>query len=188
MKKIFALTLALLMIFALAACSNDTGKTPSGSTGTNTFGTSQQGQTNTPDSSTPSGSVDVSTLNGFLAQFGLTEDDLKPTEGFKSFDYTVTDGKSYQGVVKVNMEWTDGANQKSVMSAWVHKVYDKSVAVSDDGKAYTPYTTDVYTLESGELTGGGLGTQWAWLYKGTSYWVTIGAEGSSFAYLQISFN
>ena len=74
------------------------------------------------------------------------------------------------------------------MSAWVHQIYDRTVAVSDDGKAYTPYTTDVFTLDSGELPGGGLSTQWAWLYNGTSYWLTIGAEGGSFAYLQISFN
>lgn len=166
--------LILIMLLTFTACGNKTSSDSNSASGGN--------------ESTTSDKVDVSTLNGFLLQFGLTEDDLKPTEYFTSFEYEVTEGKEYQGIVKANMAWTGDANQKSVMSAWVHQIYDRTVAISDDGKAYIPYSTEVFTLDSGELPGGGLSTQWAWLYKGTSYWLTIGAEGGSFAYLEISFN
>ena len=97
MKKILALALALMMVLALAACGGKTDPAPSGN-GTTDPGTSQTTDPGTSqqggaDENTPADSVDVSTLNGFLSQFGLTEDDIKPSECFASFEY---DGRMAQ--------------------------------------------------------------------------------------------
>lgn len=180
MKKLLVLTIVLIMALSLAACGGKTDPASSGN-GKTDPGASQQEPSSTP------GAVDTSTLNGFLAQFGLTESDLKPAEHFASFDYRVTKNKSYQGTVTVNMDWgdleNDGAQKKAAVSKWMKQVYDRLLAVSDDGKAYKPYTTEEFIFDDGVLV-----AQWAIYYKETNHWFTLSCEGGSIAYFTIAFN
>ena len=116
MKKFLVLALAMIMmVLALAACGEDTEKTPSG--GTSDPSTSQQtpsdGKTN-----------NTNTLAGHLEKYGLTENDIKP-EGATvewnelSKDIKVTVGSSQDNTAK---------------EAFVTKIFNATKAVADGGK------------------------------------------------------
>ena len=148
MKKILALALALIMVLALAACSggNDTPD-PSGS------GTSQQEQpsnTSGNGSEQQSGSAsdgdkthDLTTIEGYLAQFGLTQDFLK-TPSFTRFNGNRN--LSTQQISGINV-YQSAEMDVAQKEAWAKGVNDALVAASDDGKiSSTPYAIE-YSLD-----------------------------------------
>lgn len=145
MKKILALLLAIMMVFALAACGGNE-ENPSG-------GTSQQEQpsnTSGNGSEQQSGSTsdgdkthDLTTIEGYLAQFGLTQDFLK-TPSFTRFNGNRNLSTQQISGINVYQSAEMDAAQKE---AWAKGVNDALIAASDDGKiSSTPYAIE-YSLD-----------------------------------------
>ncbi|MDR0840527.1 MAG: hypothetical protein LBN26_03975, partial [Christensenellaceae bacterium] len=108
MKRTLAIALALVLALSLAACSGGN----SGNTGGNNSTTPPANSTTTTppaDTAPNDNGGDTKTVAGYLAQFGLTEDDIK-AEGFTSFE-----GPN-GWLIKVNAS----ANQ---FDTWSKKVY-----------------------------------------------------------------
>ena len=102
-------------------------------------------------------STDKSTVADYLAHFGLTEDDIKPT-GFVSFEGP--DG----WLIKVNAS----ENQFDI---WAKKVFDKIKTISTDGKVYDQgYPT---FKEEASFVNGGTLYQWAYPYNSKTVEVDI---------------
>lgn len=146
MKKILALLLAMMMVFALAACGGNE-ETPSGG------GTSQQEQpsnTSGNGSEQQSGNTsdgnkthDLTTIEGYLAQFGLTQDFLK-TPSFTRFNGNRNLSTQQISGINVYQSAEMDAAQKE---AWAKGVNDALIAASDDGKiSSTPYAIE-YSLD-----------------------------------------
>ena len=150
MKKLFALLLALMMVFSLAACGGGgDDKTPSGE---DNQPSSQQQEQNTPDpdeggdgqeetpgTDNPAPSDDVETIAGFLAVFGLTEADITPAH-FVSFDDPELEGRGdlgeldSGGFITINAD-KDATTQEDI-DAWFEAMYAKMQELSSDGKLY----------------------------------------------------
>ena len=97
------------------------------------------------------------TVASYLAQFGLTEDDIKPA-GFVSFEGP--DG----WLIKVNASENQFDN-------WAKKVFDKIKTISTDGKVYDQgYPT---FKEEASLVNGATLYQWAYPYKGKTVEVDV---------------
>ena len=145
MKKILALALALVLALSLTACGGKNDPEPSGSGGTgsahSTSGESEQehpdnseadpqedGKTSTDGKDQP----DEGSLAAYLADFDMTEDDLK-VEGIT--ELTLLDN----GDIAIG---TDGNPSLELIQAWYEKVYESCRARSDDGKVYTQETWD----------------------------------------------
>ena len=146
MKKNLAFLLAMTMVFALAACGGNE-ENPSGS------GTSQQEQpsnTSGNGSEQQSGSAsdgdkthDLTTIEGYLAQFGLTQDFLK-TPSFTRFNGNRN--LSTQQISGINV-YQSAEMDVAQKEAWAKGVNDALVAASDDGKiSSTPYAIE-YSLD-----------------------------------------
>lgn len=144
MKRILALTLALVLAFSLTACGGKDDPKPSGGdagSAQSAPGASEQEQ---PDHSEaePQGEGKPSTdgkdqpeegsLAAYLADFDMTEDDLK-VEGVT--ELTLLDN----GDIAIG---TDGNPSLELIQAWYEKVYESCRARSDDGKVYTQETWD----------------------------------------------
>ena len=91
----------------------------------------------TPSQNTPamtqssSIGIDTSTVEGFLTQFGLAEMDLKP-EG--SGDGVMVDISSSRN--RATLTWNMGNASAEQENDWLKKVYEKTKALSTDGKVY----------------------------------------------------
>mgnify|MGYP003293260201 CR=1 FL=1 len=135
MKKLFALLLALMMVFALAACGNN--ETPSGSEGDKP-GTSQGGESNNGGESTNNGdnnteTYDLTTVAGYLAQYGYSESDFSSTKNFTRMKSTST--KSSGEIVNVGVYISEGLTEDE-KTAWVDSFITLAESKSDDGKVY----------------------------------------------------
>ncbi|MDO4540808.1 MAG: hypothetical protein Q4B48_06910 [Syntrophomonadaceae bacterium] len=145
MKKILALAMALIMVFALAACGGDTDPAPSG--GDTPTNSQQPEQTpSTPSESTPeqsSGEAEEPTgdytVAEFLTYYGMTEDDIMP-EYFVEFAPVEMEGDSKAGeidsfgYIKINVD-KDATTQEDI-NAWFETLYAKMLSLSTDGKLH----------------------------------------------------
>ena len=135
MKKLFALLLALMMVFALAACGNN--ETPSGSEGDKP-GTSQGGESNNGGENNNNGdnnteTYDLTTVAGYLAQYGYSESDFSSTKNFTRMKSTST--KSSGEIVNVGVYISEGLTEDE-KTAWVDSFITLVKGKSDDGKVY----------------------------------------------------
>ena len=128
MKKLFALLIALMMVFALVAC--DTGDDPNPS-GSNNPGTSQNGGENNNGGSTgklPEG------LKAYVGQYPFLENLVFPDDA----NVTEFDDSDYSGdkMVSITIESMD----ESKLNAYLDKIdatkedgYDFAAVMNDDG-------------------------------------------------------
>ena len=135
MKKLLAILLAAMMVFALAACGNN--ETPSGSEGDKP-GTSQGGESNNGGESTNNGdgnteTYDLTTVAGYLAQYGYSESDFSSTKNFTRMKSTST--KSSGEIVNVGVYISEGLTEDE-KTAWVDSFITLVKGKSDDGKVY----------------------------------------------------
>lgn len=150
MKKIITFTLALMMVFALAACG-DTGKTPSGSTGNTQTDppSSQGGNTETPGGSDK---ADITTVAGWLTNWGLTENDLKCAH-FTRLDKTSYNSETLE--IKSVGAYCDTKLTEEEVRAWLGQLLAKLNSMSAEGKLVdnlhdnAELTVD-YIIEKGE--------------------------------------
>ena len=135
MKKLFALLLALMMVFALAACGNN--ETPSGSEGdkpgTSQGGESNNGGENNNNGDNSTGTYDLTTVAGDLAQYGYSESDFSSTKNFTRMKSTST--KSSGEIVNVGVYISEGLTEDE-KTAWVDSFITLVKGKSDDGKVY----------------------------------------------------
>lgn len=141
MKKLFALLLAMMMVFSLAAC--DMGDDPNPSESDNP-GVSQSGESNTDESkqndesSTDNGGDTVkTTLADVLKVYGLSEDDFKP-EGFKELSAYTLNGTAggIQSMLSFSVS-VDGEPTVDNTKAWYGDLYSRLTGLSDTGKLYS---------------------------------------------------
>ena len=135
MKKLLAILLALMMVFALAACGNN--ETPSGSEGDKP-GTSQGGESNNGGENNNNGdnnteTYDLTTVAGYLAQYGYSESDFSSTKNFTRMKSTST--KSSGEIVNVGVYISEGLTEDE-KTAWVDSFITLVKGKSDDGKVY----------------------------------------------------
>ena len=135
MKKLLAILLALMMVFALTACGNN--ETPSGSEDDKP-GTSQGGESNNGGESTNNGdnnteTYDLTTVAGYLAQYGYSESDFSSTKNFTRMKSTST--KSSGEIVNVGVYISEGLTEDE-KTAWVDSFITLVKGKSDDGKVY----------------------------------------------------
>lgn len=135
MKKLLVLFLALIMVLSLAACGgNENSNTPSGSSTTDP-GTSQETPTTSIGGDTSKN--DLTTESGFLAAFGLTEDDMKCA------NFTRIEKTSYNLETNVIGEvgaYISAALTDDEVETWLTKIIGKLNSLSDDGKITALYT------------------------------------------------
>ena len=136
MKKLFALLLAMMLAFSLAACGNNDDN-PSGSEGDKP-GTSQGGESNNGGESTNNGdnnteTYDLTTVAGYLAQYGYSENDFSSTKNFTRMKSTST--KSSGEIVNVGVYISEGLTEDE-KTAWVDSFITLVKGKSDDGKVY----------------------------------------------------
>ena len=116
MKKILAILLAAMMVFALAAC--DTGDDPNPNK--DNPGTSQGGENNnggaennggesTNNSDNNTETYDLTTVAGYLAQYGYSESDFSSTKNFTRMKSTST--KSSGEIVNVGVYVSEGLTE-----------------------------------------------------------------------------
>ena len=135
MKKLLAILLAAMMVFALAACGNN--ETPSGSEGDKP-GTSQGGESNNGGENNNNGdnnteTYDLTTVAGYLAQYGYSESDFSSTKNFTRMKSTST--KSSGEIVNVGVYISEGLTEDE-KTAWVDSFITLVKGKSDDGKVY----------------------------------------------------
>ena len=135
MKKLLAILLALMMVFALTACGNN--ETPSGSEDDKP-GTSHGGESNNGGESTNNGdnnteTYDLTTVAGYLAQYGYSESDFSSTKNFTRMKSTST--KSSGEIVNVGVYISEGLTEDE-KTAWVDSFITLVKGKSDDGKVY----------------------------------------------------
>ena len=174
MKKIAILLLAMMMVFALAACGGNDSPDPSGS-GTTDPGTSQQSGEN------EDGKIDTSTVSGFFASYGLTETDIKPAgvgEGtIKTNEYIES-----QAEVKYSTELDLAAAIE-----WRDMLISATKAAADDGKIYADVSTGMEydTPEWVDTALEGCTATWSYKYKGNVVIITLDADYSENSYFSI---
>ena len=135
MKKLFALLIALMMVFSLVAC--DTGDNPGPNK--DNPGTSQNGgennnggeSTNNGDNNTET--YDLTTVAGYLAQYGYSESDFSSTKNFTRMKSTST--KSSGEIVNVGVYISEGLTDDE-KTAWIDNFITLAESKSDDGKVY----------------------------------------------------
>lgn len=143
MKKFLALALAVLMLISLVACgektpaTNDENTTPSSQ---QTEDSGQQEQTQ-PDSKQNEEADDLTTVEGFMKAFGITEDDMKCAK-FTRIDKTSYDIDSGK-IIEIGSYISEAMTDEEVR-AWIEKIIAKLDSLSDDGK--------IMTYGDGELT------------------------------------
>ncbi len=155
MKKWLILALALTLALSLAACGGaDNSDTPSG--GGSTPPPASQGGNDTP-SGNGTDTSDLTTVEGLLTAFGLTEDDLK-CANFTRLDkdsYSLETGEIGSIGVFVSKKLTD-----EDVKAWLDQVLTKLNALSDNGKIKN-------ILSDGDLTTDYIMSQTMYMGTGT---------------------
>ena len=135
MKKLLAILLAAMLLLSLAACGNN--ETPSGSEGDKP-GTSQGGESNNGGENNNNGdnnteTYDLTTVAGYLAQYGYSESDFSSTKNFTRMKSTST--KSSGEIVNVGVYISEGLTEDE-KTAWVDSFITLVKGKSDDGKVY----------------------------------------------------
>ena len=124
-----------MIVFALAACGNN--ETPSGNEGDKP-GTSQGGESNNGGENNNNGdnnteTYDLTTVAGYLAQYGYSESDFSSTKNFTRMKSTST--KSSGEIVNVGVYISEGLTEDE-KTAWVDSFITLVKGKSDDGKVY----------------------------------------------------
>ena len=138
MKKVLAILLAAMMVFALAACGdNNTTDPDKDNPGTsqsgNQGGTENQGSENNNGGEENNGD----SLSKVLNDVGLTLESIAPAEGI--FDHTFDDEANK---IYFYME----AGTKKDAASYMNKVIEACKAVADGGKLYTANSTNELTV------------------------------------------
>ena len=147
MKGFFGKAIITLVIGAIVftACSGRK-ESPSQSTVNQNVPVQEQSTTS---------SLSTETVAGYLAQFGLSENDIKPA-AFTSFE--LGDRSIF---IKVS--------NNDDLHNWFKQVYDKTKNIADEGKLYNdmfPYVEGEHTWN--EPTAGTIQVSWAYMYNGTT--------------------
>ncbi len=177
MKKLFALLLAMMMVFSLAACGDNNTTDPdrdnpgvSQNDGENnnpeypiainggeenTPGTSEPD--NTGNNSTGNNEGDTWTVEDFLKLYGFDAEELKPNhftsfEDLKMADSNQPGKKGSAGSVTINVE--KGKTTVDDFNAWFESLYAKMTELSDDGKLYYSVAKTVEATPLAELQSG----------------------------------
>ena len=141
MKKLFAFLLALMMVLSLAACDLGNNENPNG----DNPGTSQGGESNNGGENNNNGgennnngdnnteTYDLTTVAGYLAQYGYSESDFSSTKNFTRMKSTST--KSSGEIVNVGVYISEGLTEDE-KTAWVDSFITLVKGKSDDGKVY----------------------------------------------------
>jgi hypothetical protein len=168
MKRTLAIALALVLALSLAACSGG-NSTPSG--GSSTTPPANSTTTTPPADNTPSGGNettpndnggDTSTVAGYLAQFGLTEDDIKPENA--------TEIKIQDGKLAITVSSTLTADQKKV---WYTKLYNAISGISTGGKVKNGSLVEITNIQD-EVNKLVDAVTWNWMFAyGESSYNTI---------------
>ena len=133
MKKIFALLLALLMLFGLAACggSEDTGKTDADNEKVNAEELAQDALEQAEELD----SFSEAAAEHYLKAYGISYDELKPV-----WEYEVSEKGAYaddpasgSGHAVVIFKYTDGELSDEQIKAYYEQVFKATAAASDDG-------------------------------------------------------
>ena len=145
MKKIFALLLAMMMIFSLAACGDNTttdpdkdnpGVSQSGENNDRQGGTENQGGEENNGGNNGDGNTetyDLTTVAGYLAQYGYSESDFSSTKNFTRMKSTST--KSSGEIVNVGVYISEGLTEDE-KTTWIDNFITLAESKSDDGKVY----------------------------------------------------
>lgn len=135
MKKFLTSALVLTMILSLAACGEKTpaqteSTTPAPS-GNGTSATSQQVADNTTSGNDSENTADLTTVSGFLTEFGLTENDMKCA------NFTRLDRTSYvldtMKITEVGSYVSEKLTDDDV-KAWLEQIIGKLNSLSGNGK------------------------------------------------------
>ena len=172
MKKILAILLAAMMVFALAACGNN--ETPSGSEGDKP-GTSQN---DTPGGTENQGGENNNggegnngdSLSKVLNDVGLTLESITPAEGI--FDHTFDDEANK---IYFYME----AGTKKDAASYMNKVIEACKVVADGGKLYTANSTNELTVP--EFSSNVMFYNFDYLRNGTAITVVIQSASAEHA-------
>ncbi len=152
MKKLVAFALVIVLALSLAACGGN-DKPSNSSNSTSTPPASQGGTSTTPPPSStpeaaPSDDVDVSTIEGFLSQFGLTEADVKPEGAGEGSHKTEREGK------RGRVSWIVEDATAEVKDQWIQAIVEKTKTLATDGKIYVDsYFEDEFSFTSIADTG-----------------------------------
>lgn len=133
MKKIFALLLALLMLFCLAACGNseDTGNNNTDDSKVNTEDLAQDALAQAEELD----SFSEAAAEHYLKAYGINYDELKPV-----WEYTVSEKGAYaddpatgSGHAVVIFKNPNGEITDEQIKAYYEQVFKVTAAASDDG-------------------------------------------------------
>ena len=181
MKKLFALLLAMMMIFSLAACGENNTTDPdkdnpgvsqsgeNNNNGESTGGDNQNGEENKDNQSTDR-----------FAYFGLTEAGVLP-DGVTTFEVK-DDDDVYQYVIEFTLP--DGFSAEDYLS----DLFDLTASVADDGnqkevEGGTLLAPNLAPVTFDELMGTDMSSIQVWFYKidGVVYRINVdaGSFGSS---------
>ena len=145
MKKLLALLLAAMMVFALAACGDNTttdpdkdnpGVSQSGENNDSQGGTENQGGEENNGGNNGDGNTetyDLTTVAGYLAYYGYAESDFSATKNFTRMKSTST--KSSGEIVNVGVYVSEVLTEDE-KTAWVDSFITLVKGKSDDGKVY----------------------------------------------------
>ena len=145
MKELFALLLAMMMIFSLAACGDNNttdpdkdnpGVSQSGENNDDKGGTENQGGEENNGGNNGDGNTetyDLTTVAGYLAQYGYSESDFSSTKNFTRMKSTST--KSSGEIVNVGVYISEGLTEDE-KTAWADSFITLVKGKSDDGKVY----------------------------------------------------
>ena len=134
MKKLFAFLLALMMVLSLAACDLGNNENPNGDNpGTSQGGESNNGGENNNNGDNNTETYDLTTVAGYLAQYGYSESDFSSTKNFTRMKSTST--KSSGEIVNVGVYISEGLTEDE-KTAWVDSFITLVKGKSDDGKVY----------------------------------------------------
>ena len=135
MKKLFALLIALMMVFALAACGNN--ETPSGSEGDNP-GTSQSGN--------EGGSERVPSTDYFYDHYDFCEEWMMPDDGvYTGYEYISPDSNA-AGNEQVNVRIYDITEEQ--IAAYIQKIEEHGYAhlIGDSYSKKTDFGTSMIKI------------------------------------------
>ena len=134
MKKLFAFLLALMMVLSLAACDLGNNENPNGDNpGTSQGGESNNGGENNNNGDNNTETYDLTTVAGYLAQYGYSESDFSSTKNFTRMKSTST--KSSGEIVNVGVYVSEVLTEDE-KTAWVDSFITLVKGKSDDGKVY----------------------------------------------------